>query len=736
MRRLLYLALGFSLACGAMCYGESTNVRVGILITGLLLLAVLNRNLPFLKKMLLLVIGSTAGMLWFWQYETNHLQPLEVLDNTTQTVTIRASDYAGESTYGGTFSGTVTVEEQTVSVQVWLNKNLSIEPGTEVTGLFRFRTASALDMDYYQGKGIFLLAYQKEDVTIRQQEKNWLEKVAAFRHAIQGRLTEALPEDTAGFARALLLGDTSGLSYSQDTDLKISGIRHVVAVSGLHISIFFALIAAVTFRRRGLMALVGGPLLLLFAALAGFSPSVVRSCIMCGLMLLSLLVDKEYDGPTALSFAALVMLVANPMVITSVSFQLSVAAVAGILLFQAGISKWIGSFFGEQKGKGWKARCIRWFASSVSLSLSANILTTPLCAWYFGMVSLIGPVTNLLVLPVITLIFYGDMLVSLMGFFLPAVAKVFGRGLSWLIRYVLMMAGGLADFPLAAVYTASPYITVWLVMVYGLLILFGVNTNRKPGKLICCAVLGLALALALDVAESASDDVRFTVFDVGQGQCLLLQSNSTTFLVDCGGDYAEGAADKAAAELLWQGIHHLDGVILTHLDEDHSAGTELLLTRMETELLILPPERWDVADGLSARVIYAEEDLEISTGETVIRIFTADYSGSGNENSLCVLFDTEKCDILITGDRDGYGERSLLRNREIPKVDVLVAGHHGSKNSTCQELLDAIQPEIVCISAGQGNSYGHPHPELLNRLEEAGCEIYRTDIHGTITIRR
>lgn len=736
MRRMMYLALGFGLSCGAMCYGESTNVRVGILITGLFLLAVLNRNLPFLKKMLLLVIGCGAGMLWFWQYETNHLQPLEALDNTTQILSIRASEYAEESTYGCTFSGTVTVEEETVSVQVWLNENLSIEPGTEVTGLFRFRTASALDMDYYQGKGIFLLAYQKEDVTIQQQEKNWLEKVAVFRRAIKGRLAEALPEDTAEFAKALLLGDTSGLTYSQDTDLKISGIRHVVAVSGLHISILFALIAAVTFRRRGLMAMVGCPLLLLFAALAGFSPSVVRSCIMCGLMLLSLLVDKEYDGPTALSFAALVMLVANPMVITSVSFQLSVAAVAGIFLFQPGISKWIGSFFGEQKGKGWKARCIRWFVSSVSLSLSANILTTTLCAWYFGMVSLVGPVTNLLVLPVITLIFYGDMLVSLTGFFLPAVAKVFGWLLAWLIRYVLMVAGVLADFPLAAVYTASPYITVWLVMVYALLILLGVSTNRKPGRFACCAIVGLALALTLDLAESLSDDTRFTMLDVGQGQCLLLQSGGSSFLVDCGGDYPEGAADLAAGELLRQGIHHLDGVILTHLDEDHAAGAALLLTRMETELLILPPEHWEATDGLSAQVIYAEEDLDIFLENAVIHIFTADYPGSGNENSLCVLFDTEKCDILITGDRDGYGERSLLRNRNIPKVDVLVAGHHGAKDSTCQELLDAVEPKIVCISAGQGNAYGHPAPELLSRLENAGCEIYRTDIHGTITIRR
>jgi len=100
------------------------------------------------------------------------------------------------------------------------------------------------------------------------------------------------------------------------------------------------------------------------------------------------------------------------------------------------------------------------------------------------------------------------------------------------------------------------------------------------------------------------------------------------------------------------------------------------------------------------------------------------------------LFDTEKCDILITGDRDGFGERSLLRNVDIPKVDVLVAGHHGAKNSTCQELLEAVRPEIVCISVGEGNPYGHPAPELLERLAEFGCAVYRTDQNGTITIRR
>ncbi len=100
------------------------------------------------------------------------------------------------------------------------------------------------------------------------------------------------------------------------------------------------------------------------------------------------------------------------------------------------------------------------------------------------------------------------------------------------------------------------------------------------------------------------------------------------------------------------------------------------------------------------------------------------------------MFDTENCDILITGDRSAYGERMLLHAGKIPEVDVLIAGHHGSKNSTCEDLLAAAQPQTVCISAGRDNLYGHPAAETLQRLEHFGCTVYRTDRDGTITIRR
>ena len=363
-------------------------------------------------------------------------------------------------------------------------------------------------------------------------------------------------------------------------------------------------------------------------------------------------------------------------------------------------------------------------------------ITTPLCAYYFGMVSLVGPLTNLLALWVISFIFYGIMGACLLHLLLPAAAAVFAQWISLPIRYVLFVAKTMADIPLAAVYTVSPYITAWLVFVYILLILFLISKNRKPVTLSCCAALGLCIALLAGWLEPMQDDIRFTVLDVGQGQCLLFQAEGRSFLVDCGGDSDTQSADMAAETLLSQGIPKLDGLILTHLDRDHAGGVVNLLSRLDTDLLVLPPVHSNLEDSTSEHTIYASEPLALALGETNIKIYPPTFPGNSNEMCLCILFDTKKCDILVTGDRDGFGERSLLRSADIPDVDILVAGHHGSKHSTCEELLAAVCPEIVCISAGRDNSYGHPAPETLERLQTYGCTVYRTDHLGSFTIRR
>jgi competence protein ComEC len=359
----------------------------------------------------------------------------------------------------------------------------------------------------------------------------------------------------------------------------------------------------------------------------------------------------------------------------------------------------------------------------------------PRCAYYFGAVSLAAVLTNLLVLWVVGIIFYGLMALCLLQGLWSGGAVILGKGIAVLIRYVLLTARIIADFPLSAVYTRSVYVGFWLILVYVLLFVFLLSENKKPLTFGCCACLGLCIALLASWAEPRMDEVRFTVLDVGQGQCLLLQSEGKTCMVDCGGSSDASAADAAAETLLSQGISELDGLILTHYDRDHAGGAEYLLSRVPAKLLVLPP--LDLQLSLEAeQILYGADDLLLTWGNTEIRIFASQISGNDNENSLCVLFDTENCDILVTGDRDGFGERMLLRNAHIPDVDVLIAGHHGSQNATCEELLAAVRPEIVCISAGKDNLFGHPAPELLQRLESHGCSVYRTDLHGDITIRR
>jgi competence protein ComEC len=240
--------------------------------------------------------------------------------------------------------------------------------------------------------------------------------------------------------------------------------------------------------------------------------------------------------------------------------------------------------------------------------------------------------------------------------------------------------------------------------------------------------------------EPLEGECRVTVLDVGQDQCILLQSEGKNFMVDCGGSDDQNAADEAASLLLSQGISRLDGLIITHFDRDHAGGAMYLLTRVEADCLYLPNCADDdgLGEGLraySSAVFTVEADTIVTFGNTKITLIPSKSRLSNNESGLCVLYQTEKCDILITGDRSAAGERELIEAMTLPELEVLIVGHHGSKHSTCRELLIKTSPEYAIISVGE-NSYGHPTQEVLQRLRDFGCQILRTDQNGTIIIRR
>ncbi|MBO5129661.1 MAG: DNA internalization-related competence protein ComEC/Rec2 [Oscillospiraceae bacterium] len=747
MRKLMWFTIGFGIACGLCAWlwqiRDLLLIAGGLAMVSLGLLAFL-RRIGWIRRFAVLLLGIALGFGWFEVWNRTFLEEAATLDGETAEIIARCDDYGYATGYGTAVDATVYLEDCTCRARLYFSSDAGVEPGDYLKGSFLFRITTPggiKDSTHHQGKGIFLLGYQTSDVQLAKPEQlPWQLYPALLRQQITALLDELLPPDTEAFAKALLIGNREGIDYETNTAFKVTGIMHIIAVSGLHVSILFSLIYTLGLRRRWIVALIGIPALVLFAAVAGFSPSVVRACIMQILMILAMLFDREYDGPTELSFAALVMLACNPLVITSVSFQLSVGCMAGIFLFHGMIYTWMTEKLGCEKKRSF-VRLKRWFAGSVSVTLSAMSLTTPLVAYHFDAVSLVGILTNLLTLWAVNIIFYGLIAMCIVGSFSAFAGGILAVGVSGFIRYVLLTAKLLAKFPLAAVYTRSVYIFIWLVFVYVLLAVFLFSRKRRPGTLLCCGVIGLCLALAASWIEPMTDGCRMTVLDVGQGQSIILQSEGKAYLVDCGGSYDEDAADLAAETLMSQGVFRLDGIILTHFDRDHSGGLPHLLTRMKADALFMPDaldengvgEKLEELTG--GTVVYVREDLRLTYGETELTVFGPAVTNSDNESSLAVLFQAENCDILITGDRSGFGERMLLRQMELPRLEILVAGHHGAKSSTCTELLDATRPAIAAISVGT-NPYGHPADELLNRLEEYGILVYRTDLNGNLIFRR
>ena len=736
MRKLMWFAIGFAAACGLGVWVLPVNGMILSVVIGAVLM-LLTWKLGS-KRLAVLLLGCTLGLIWYFAFMLLYMIPAQAMDGLTEHITVTAISHSYATDYGVGVDGEFELEGKTRKIRVYVNGVEEINPGDVIEGDFNFRYTAPggmRDPTYHAGDGILFIGYPRGVSEVRVSAEKKLESAFLnLNHTIGQRVNSIFPQDTEVFARALLLGDDFDLDYSTDSAFRISGIRHIVAVSGLHVAMLYSSLRWISLNRRWLTVLIGYPVLCLFALAAGFTPSVSRACIMVGLMMLSQLIDREYDPPTALAFAGLVMLLENPLVITSISFQMSFACVAGIQLFDAPITAWMTAKLGSPKGKGIGARLKRWFISSVSISLSAIVLTTPISAYYFGTISLVGVLTNLLTLWAVSLSFYGIVAALGVSLFWASGAAAIGNGASCFMRYVIAAAKLLSRLPLAAVYTQSIYIVFWLIFVYILLAVFLFSKNKHPLALSCCAVLGLCLALLISWTEWRFSDTHFTALDVGQGQCLILHTEGKTFLIDCGGSNDEIAANAAADTLLSRGVIRLDGIILTHGDRDHAGGIPYLLERISTEFILVP-----ATGGFSIRgqrIIPVEEKLYITTQNSMITVFGPTFSPESNENSLCVLFERENCAILVTGDRGRTGELLLLHDHVLPDVDLLIAGHHGSKNSTSGELLTAVSPETVFISVGKHNAYGHPAQDTLDRLTEFGCIVYRTDLHGDLIFRR
>ncbi len=739
MRRLAAFAGGFSLGAFLAQYllrGGWVLLGAGLAL-GLGFLSVL---LPWewRRRGVILCAALSLGLGWSWLYARQVQRPAQALAGQRSDFSATLCGYASETDFGA--RAEVRLEGVPGKAVLYAGRELlELVPGQTVSGQARFSDAARIrdeDISAFTSKGVFLLAYGRGELAVGEGTRHSLRWLPArLGRAMTERIRLLFSGDAAGFLTAILTGDRGEVSEGAYLALTEAGLNHILAVSGMHCGFLMAL-AGLLLQSRKLQALLGIPLLAFYAALTGGSPSVLRACVMLSLPLLAILARRESDGPTSLLTALLLILLANPFAAASVSLQLSFAAMAGILWLTPKLYR---GLTGEKK----HGKAFRFLAVSFSVSMGAMAFTMPLSAYYFGALVLIAPLSSALCLWAATWAFSFGLLSVFVSFFYPPLGALLALP-AWLAaKYILLAAGLLSKIPYHALYTANSYLKYW--MVYAYLLFTAAYFAKRAGRrnyLTASVLAALTLAFTVRLWEVRyGSDLDVLVLDVGQGQSVVLASGGVCALVDCGSaNSGKNPGETAARQLAAMGCKRLDYLLLTHYDWDHVSGVAGLLARMEVDTLLVPEEEDDAglqsmvlsaAEAYGVRVSFITEEERLEFGKGVLTIFPPLGEAGDNERGLAVLASAGENDFLITGDIDAATEAKLLETYDLPDIEALAAGHHGSKYATSQTLLEALRPETACISVGS-NSYGHPTEETLLRLARQGCDIYRTDLHGTV----
>lgn len=538
--------------------------------------------------------------------------------------------------------------------------------------------------------------------------------------------------ETAGFLFALTTGNRELLSESLEEELSATGLSHVVAASGLHVHLLFSALCLLPVGRRwrGLALL---PLLLLFAAIAGFTPSICRAALMEGIFLLGPLFDREADGLTSLSLALALLLGQNIYAAASVSLQLSFAAMFGLRVVCPALHRRLS----QGTCSHWKRRIL----SSLITTLGANVFTLPLVLHYFDTASLLSPLSNLVVLWLLPMLLPIALLCGLLGWLCPVLGQLLAIPTGWLANLVLGLIHVLAAFPWNILPQGTPFFA-WVALCYtvGLILYFCHGTGRQVLGIVFLLIALLPASYWAVQAKNRPTDLTAAVLDVGQGQCLLLQSDQETAVIDCGG------TGNQAIQALEQALHQtgedcIDKLILTHYDQDHTGGVPQLLLEGKVKRLFLPEpleedREWaealhQLAKGVNVTVCTITKETFATVGSTQLTLCPV---GDGEERGLAVLASQGTFDLLVTGDVDQTAEAALMQSLDLPKLEVLIAGHHGSDKATGAPFLENTQPQVVIFSVGE-NGYGHPTQGALDRCLAAGAQLRRTDQNGDVWIQ-
>ena len=577
-----------------------------------------------------------------------------------------------------------------------------------------------------------------------------------------------------GIIGAIILGDKTDL----DSDIKelysVSGIAHILAISGLHISFIGMAIYRLLRRRFRFLfsAAVSIPVVLSFGIMSGFGISTIRSIIMFILKIIGEVLGRKYDAITAISLAGLVLLVQNPFVVCNSGFQMSFGAIIAIVLILPIVEEILNT----------DNKIIKVLSANFTISLVMN----PILAWNYYELPTFSFLLNIVVVPLMSVVIVS----SIVGIFCSCIMFGFGKVVIFpgcgILELYTFLCNIINKSSVTSIVVGQPKVTI-IIVYYAILlvVLFGLKNIRtkytraekerniikketglvlekkakkerrikgQNVKLRLACIVGFLLLNCL-IYYIPNPGFYITFINVGQGDGILIHGdNGTKVMVDGGSTSEKQVAKNCIVPYLKaEGIGTIDYSIITHTDKDHISGILEILennnsNRIRIKNLVMPDinmkddtynELIEKAKLKKINVLYIKKGDTLSLGKTKIKcIYPETTTTASDKNDYCTVLSVKNktSKILLTGDISKEIEEKIKDDIE-ENYTVLKVAHHGSNYSSSEKFLKKVNPEYSIISVGKNNSYGHPGNETMERLRKQGGVIYRTDEKGGITIR-
>jgi competence protein ComEC len=546
-------------------------------------------------------------------------------------------------------------------------------------------------------------------------------------------------------AAAVLIGDRRGVPDETRDALQAAGTYHVIAISGGNIAILAAgacaLLALVGIRGRP-GAFLTIAVLIAFATVVIAGPSVWRATVMAIAYFVARVVDQRTPVWQAMAVAVAIILVIKPLDLADPGFLMTFGATTALVE-------------GARLGAAFvPAGLLSWIVATLIGSLAVEVALLPVSASAFSRVTSAGLILNLLAVPAM-----GVVQVAAMAVTLISESPLLAYSAGWTTHIAATALISSADLVKAAPWLAArvPPPAVWLVLVYyGTLVatVIGRGRLRLASAVVYLAAL-IAVVSGADVrrfGRTGEALLRLTVFDVGQAESMLIETDAHTLLVDTGGAPFGGGIDvgrRVLAPALWaRGIRSLDALLVTHGDPDHLGGAVAVADDFRPRQIwegIRVPQHLPTQDLMHEAARLRIPITPLRAGETmrldevqlrVLHPAPPDWERRRVRNDDSVVLEVVYGDvaILLTGDISADIERAVLPRLTSSPVRILKVAHHGSRTSSSSALLEGWRPQVAVISSGRGNRFGHPTPEVLRRLEAIDATVLRTDLDGQITI--